>query len=83
MSRLFRFGLSSLIPVRPTGYFAVFLLARKMTAATAAITTTTIPTNTVGGMLKDADGEELEEPTVTWVVFECERDPLVAVTLTE
>ncbi len=53
-----------------------------MVTATTAIMTTATPTHTVNGMFSTPIGDELEEPTVTWTVVECDKDPLVAVTLT-
>ena len=60
-----------------------FLLRTKTVTATAAITTTAAPTNTVSGRFADPEGDELEDPTVTFTVVEWNRDPLFAVTLTE
>jgi len=45
--------------------------------------TTATPANTVNGRFNAPDGDELDEPTVIWTVAEWDRDPLVAVTLTE
>jgi len=45
--------------------------------------TTATPTNTLNGRFNAPDGDELDERTVTWTVAERDRDPLVAVTLTE
>jgi len=45
--------------------------------------TTATPAHTVNGRPSAPDGDELEEPTVTWIVVEWDRDPLVAVTLIE
>jgi len=45
--------------------------------------TTATPTNRVNGRFNAPEGDESDEPTVTWTVAERDRDPLVAVTLTE
>lgn len=56
---------------------------RKTVAVTAAMMTTATLTHTVNGRFSGPDPDELEEVTVTWTVVECDRDPLMAVTLTE
>jgi hypothetical protein len=53
-----------------------------MVTPTAAMITTATPIHTVTGRFSAPDPGELE-PTVTWTVVEWDRDPLVAVTLTE
>ena len=62
---------------------AVFLFTRKTVTATTPMMTTATPAHTVNGRPSAPDGDELEEPTVTWIVVEWDRDPLVAVTLIE
>jgi len=61
---------------------AVLLLVRRTVTATTAMMATATPTN-VNGRFNAPEGDELDEPTVTWTVAEWDRDPLVAVTLTE
>jgi len=60
-----------------------FLLRTKTVTATAAIATTAVPTNTVNGRFADPEGDELEDPTLTWTAIEWGRVPLLAVTETE
>ena len=76
-------GVSGRVCVAWAGHLAIFLLVRRTVTATTAMMTTATPANTVNGRFNAPDGDELDEPTVIWTVAEWDRDPLVAVTLTE
>ncbi len=60
-----------------------FLLTRYTTTPTAAMMATAAPTNTATGRPPVPEGGEAVELTVTPTIFDRERDPFVAVMLSE